>query len=1205
MASSPSGKRNLYTNNKDYPGCMGGLMHLFDFNQALAGRKLLTDKKPGAGMEVPRDSLDVGGSILELPKTHVERSEDIPYGYGLQRASASRKSKGMPIKALIAQELSKEADSKNRAPSVVARLMGLEALPTDSKAVQKPSTGSFLGKIDEKFMQRPMVERQRHEEIAPHSVRLYAKKSKASAVSGQITPKVSYTQQTESQARKQGSESPGLRNHPQEQQLQEFKKEFEAWQTQKSWANSKRVSRLDDRQVQMPRQQSLPRERELDAKPAVFRENFPVHNMNSTDERLHESREFQDALDFLQSNKEFFMRFLHEPNSLFARHLQENEAESPLEVTKGINHRRSQQSPDTRESSRPPSWERESPLSRQYENTGSRDDSRPPSWSQESPISRSPGGPLGKPSTPHSPVVNNEESLRLHDQRSYPFSPMASQNRSPNSDCHVPTRIVVLKPSPGKVRNLKSTSPAYLRSPKDHSTYDAFSEDNTDVLERLREKLRRDTSYEYNKSGRKNGVLHINEQYRDSSKDPREIAREIARQVRENITRDLMVDPRYVHSTGRKKSVGRRPTQVGDLQDNTYSDGEPRELTNRAYRDGHTRPSRASLQTDKNFDLEAMHGSIDQKADLIELVKRRVSDSSTSQGHNLRTKNIVLDRGSSRRDSHHHFSAGLNTSSSSKGSGEFTVDGPFVSQPNDGSLFYDYTSQVENTSRNELAVDSKHNDLVEQNKASYLEALPSHESDEAENVPELQLGEVPAETVFCSEVVDLERPTAADAVSADLATLDATLDERDNSATAEVKQSSVRIEDHEGPQRSEEMTAVSTEKQQQSDDEGSHFSHELVASFHSNSSEDSQTSTIADDFSKVDSLQANDFKVELVDKSKGEKANIPDNAEIFENDQMSDIDNNDSHAPLDSTPVHTSMTSFSTCESNFIMKPVKEQPEQPSPVSVLDVPFQDESSVSNEFKELSSDLEELRMRLRLLNFDSGNQDLDNDDSLESEVDGGLHFEEVCNVEDDNSDHMRTDENGLLRDPCFNVANWKGENAEMCYIRDVLAASGFTGDSSSVLTQWYAPGQPLNPRLFRTLEISYSKEEAALELFEAASKSSTQEGVLNTSRRHLLFDCANEVLLDILGPYMNRRVWLSSKVAASMPTGKDLVNLLWTHISCSLCFHSGSQETLENLVTKDLGKGSRWLDTGVEIEAAGLDVERAILDDLIEETLLVL
>jgi hypothetical protein len=38
--------------NKDFPGCMGGLLNLFDFNQAHNGRRLLTEKRHGDGTTV-------------------------------------------------------------------------------------------------------------------------------------------------------------------------------------------------------------------------------------------------------------------------------------------------------------------------------------------------------------------------------------------------------------------------------------------------------------------------------------------------------------------------------------------------------------------------------------------------------------------------------------------------------------------------------------------------------------------------------------------------------------------------------------------------------------------------------------------------------------------------------------------------------------------------------------------------------------------------------------------------------------------------------------------------------------------------------------------------------------------------------------------------------------------------------------------------
>lgn len=256
---------------------------------------------------------------------------------------------------------------------------------------------------------------------------------------------------------------------------------------------------------------------------------------------------------------------------------------------------------------------------------------------------------------------------------------------------------------------------------------------------------------------------------------------------------------------------------------------------------------------------------------------------------------------------------------------------------------------------------------------------------------------------------------------------------------------------------------------------------------------------------------------------------------------------------------------------------------------------------------------ELRIHLRLLKSSNGDNDQDsndqknNDDNFESEPDASVHLEKICVAEGGHIEHIQISEGDALSESFLNVEE-KEKESEMLYVKNILVASGFTEDGSAALTWWYAPGQPLNPCLFQKIESSsFDQEKDIGEHNQAASKISKQgKEMFNVLRRRLLFDHASEVLSNVLGPHFNRRLWLSSpKPTLRAPTGQDLVKLVWSRVWCSLCSHSGSQETLENLVTKDLGKGGDWLDLGAEIEAAGLDVEKAILDDLIEEALLVL
>ncbi|KAI3801114.1 hypothetical protein L1987_29217 [Smallanthus sonchifolius] len=53
---------------------------------------------------------------------------------------------------------------------------------------------------------------------------------------------------------------------------------------------------------------------------ALVREKFIEAKRLSTDEKLRQSKQFQDALEVLSSNKDLFLQFLQEPNSLFSQH---------------------------------------------------------------------------------------------------------------------------------------------------------------------------------------------------------------------------------------------------------------------------------------------------------------------------------------------------------------------------------------------------------------------------------------------------------------------------------------------------------------------------------------------------------------------------------------------------------------------------------------------------------------------------------------------------------------------------------------------------------------------------------------------------------------------------------------------------------------------------------------------------------------------
>ena len=160
---------------------------------------------------------------------------------------------------------------------------------------------------------------------------------------------------------------------------------------------------------------------------------------------------------------------------------------------------------------------------------------------------------------------------------------------------------------------------------------------------------------------------------------------------------------------------------------------------------------------------------------------------------------------------------------------------------------------------------------------------------------------------------------------------------------------------------------------------------------------------------------------------------------------------------------------------------------------------------------------------------------------------------------------------------------------MLYVRDVLLASGVIGERT-LLASFHAPHQLVNSNLFEKMENNYLGKENKL-----LNPDRTIGAMLSPSQRRLLFDSVYEILYNILGHRLT-----SSKLTTS---DIDIFKHVRLHIHQLLCSHSDSQYTLENLVMNDVGKKGQWFDNGLEVEALGLEMERMIIDDLIEELLL--
>ncbi|CAI9776635.1 unnamed protein product [Fraxinus pennsylvanica] len=252
---------------KTFPGCLGRMVNLFDLNGAVAGNRLLTDKPHRDGSPLSRSQADEAS--MTPSNYQIEDKEIVPEIY---RTGSNRKSNTTPIKMLIAQEMSKEVDSKHGPPNVVAKLMGLDALPR-----QEPDSAAQQSH----FRGHPRS----HSDIP-----------------------VSYWEQQNG--------------------FFEYIEPNECSDVYEIRRKSQKTSYLRDKSPQKGKYN----ETSNDKKMALVRQKFVEAKRLSMDEKLRQSKQFRDALEVLNSNKDLFLRCLQEPNSMFSQNLYNLQSIPPSET---------------------------------------------------------------------------------------------------------------------------------------------------------------------------------------------------------------------------------------------------------------------------------------------------------------------------------------------------------------------------------------------------------------------------------------------------------------------------------------------------------------------------------------------------------------------------------------------------------------------------------------------------------------------------------------------------------------------------------------------------------------------------------------------------------------------------------------------------------------------------------------------------------
>ncbi|KAG6427386.1 hypothetical protein SASPL_111630 [Salvia splendens] len=334
---------------------------------------------------------------------------------------------GIPMKKLLAEEMSKDVESKKRSPSVIARLMGLEGLPSPRHAYRQQK------KFPENYQQKNVS--------------------------------------TNKQRSSQHYDSQSERRSPIDQP--EFKDVYEDLEASHV-VNRQYSSRWGEHSILTKPEMELIRQKFMDAKRLSTVENFQG------------SKELNDTLEMLDSNKDLLLKFLGQSDSLFVQHLHDLQADpgnsfgSHIAVLKPSNSEKFE--------SKAKAWRSE------------RDTSNKP---RDASHLKREDGLLLEPHSRHR--VRSSTGIQVEETKDKNI---------------IPTRIVVLKPNLGKIQNAGTS----LLSPDLSHSYKTGSKkikeySNVGSAEMVSWR-RKDSSH--------NAGLSMS-----TSKEARQIAREITMRMRD------------------------------------------------------------------------------------------------------------------------------------------------------------------------------------------------------------------------------------------------------------------------------------------------------------------------------------------------------------------------------------------------------------------------------------------------------------------------------------------------------------------------------------------------------------------------------------------------------------------------------------------------------------------------------------------------
>ncbi|KAL6128716.1 hypothetical protein ACLB2K_072071 [Fragaria x ananassa] len=157
-----------------------------------------------------------------------------------------------------------------------------------------------------------------------------------------------------------------------------------------------------------------------------------------------------------------------------------------------------------------------------------------------------------------------------------------------------------------------------------------------------------------------------------------------------------------------------------------------------------------------------------------------------------------------------------------------------------------------------------------------------------------------------------------------------------------------------------------------------------------------------------------------------------------------------------------------------------------------------------------------------------------------------------------------------------------EEKELIYdfVKEVMQASGFNWDDFCM--KWLYSDQLIEPSLCDDIEVCPNSL---------------------CSDQKLLFNCINEVLVEVCGRYYGCFPWVSSvKPIRPVPDMKTAIHEVWVEVYWHL-LPLPLPHSLDQIVAKDLSRTGAWMDLRFDTETVGVDMGEVILQDLIKDIIL--